>query len=134
MDIHPEPELMIIGDSLAQGCRLLSVAKENWSFVSPDYKPSGQLRYRKADQGVRTDTRSALSAFIAIKKLRNIVRDNLKVPSGVGVYAVLASEILHLMGMPHERGELLNHFRDHRRAAKSRKERSVPKHIAGRAL
>jgi len=91
MDIRPEPELMVIGDSLAQGCRSLSVTKKfcsqswgakissiaNWPFIPPDHKRpvcfDAEKLIRKS--GLIFDL---FSAFIVIKSLQNTVRENLK--------------------------------------------------------
>ena len=91
MDLRYNPELMVIGDSLAQGCRSLSVSQEfccqsygarisstlGWPFVAPDHpRPvcfDAEALIRKS--GLIVDL---LSAFIIISKLKKTVKKNLK--------------------------------------------------------
>ncbi len=91
MDLRYNPELMIIGDSLAQGCRSLSVSQGfcaqsygarisstvNWPFVAPDHKRPVCFDAEKLirESGLIVDV---LSAFIVIKKLEKTVKENVK--------------------------------------------------------
>jgi hypothetical protein len=87
---RPNPELMIIGDSLAQGCRSLTVnqaycqqswaariaEERDWDFVTPDFPRP--ILFDLEDEVRRLDTLTLSVANFRFEGIAGRIRDNLR--------------------------------------------------------